>query len=387
MATDRETDQPKDPDPTRATTVADYFDGRTAGKQSVSVRLGASSLTLYDADGAPVVAWPLATIRRLPGARSTQDELRLIPDFESEERLVLRDPTTIAAVVKACGGLDAKRPAQAGMLRRVVVWFGVAIVSVLLILFVVAPMLSDTLAGMIPPEREIALGEKIADRIAESGIRIAGIDGGLCAQPEGLAALEILTDRIASVSDAHLPIVVRVLNDETVNAFALPGGQVLLLRGLIESAGSAEEIAGVLAHEIGHVISRDPTRNMLRSFASGVVVSTVLGDFMGGFIAVALASAVVDASYSREAEAAADQTALRLLAKAGVPARPLAGFFARIRAEYGDGGSYLDSHPTSASREQIFREAPTESAATRPVLSAQEWSALRNICQDADATE
>ena len=363
--------------------AADYFDGQTAGKREVTVRFGADSLTLYDAAGAPVVAWPLATIRRLPGDRSSHLELRLIPDFDGEERLTLRDAEMIAAIEEICPGLDARPPAQSAMLRRIAVWVGVAVASVLAILFVIAPMLADAIAPMIPSKSEFALGARIAEEVAENGAPFLGVEPGLCVAPEGVAALEKMTARLEVEADAHVPLTVGVLASDAPNAFALPGGHVFFMSALLEQAASPEEAAGVLAHEIGHVISRDPTRNVLRSFASGVVVSTVLGDFLGGFLVIALTNAAVDASYSREAEAAADQTAIRLLEAAALPATPLAGFFARVRAEYGDSDSYLASHPASASREQVFRDyRGVAEDDFVPALEPDEWRALQSICDE-----
>lgn len=362
---------------------ADYFDGQTADRRIVTVRFGAESLTLYDDEGAPVVAWPLATIRRLPGAPSSRKELRLIPNFESVERLVLRDPPMIAAIEQVCTGLDKNRPPRRGMVRRLALWSAGAVASILLILFVLAPMLADTVADLIPPESEVAFGARIAQQIEAQGAPLAGIrPGGVCETEEGLAALAKMTARLENVADAHVPFTVKVLRGDLVNAFALPGGHMYFMQGLLENAASAEEVAGVLAHEIGHVVGRDPTRHVMRSFASGVVISTVLGDFMGGFLIIALANAAVDASYTREAESAADQTALSLLKSADLPAAPLAGFFARLREQYGDTDSYLSTHPTSASREQVFLSAADPAPGSfAPVLSDAEWAALRDICR------
>ena len=364
---------------------ADYYDGQTAGKREIEVRLGGDALALYDADGRAIVAWPLATLRRLPGSRRSRDELRLIPDFESEERLVLRDRYLIDAIEDVATGLNKRRPPRPGMVRRVVIWMGVAAASVAALVFVVVPLLSDTIAPMIPPESEIALGAQIADQIANEGVIFAGIEPGACETPEGLAALDKMVARLELVSDSHVPLNVRVLQGDMVNAFALPGGHIFFISGLLTTADSPEEAAGVLAHEIGHVVGRDPTRNILRSFASAAVISTVLGDFLGGFVLVSLANAAIDASYSREAEAEADQTALRLLEESGLPSRPLSGFFIRMKETFGERESYFEqylaSHPSSSSREVVFASAPGADLPNfEPVLTPEEWVALQNIC-------
>ena len=99
-----------------------------------------------------------------------------------------------------------------------------------------------------------------------------------------------------------LPLTVIVLDDPMVNAFAAPGGQIVFFRGMIESAESPDELAAVMAHEVGHVVARDPTRLALRSVGSVGLLGLLLGDFAGGGLIVVLADQLLDSSYSREAE-------------------------------------------------------------------------------------
>lgn len=360
---------------------AEYLDGRTAGRRRISVRISGETLTLYDERGQPEARWPLATIRRAPGSRAAEGELRLAPDFDGEERLTVADPEMIRAIKAAAPGLDARRPAPRGLIGRFLLWTAVAVGSVLAILFVIAPMLADSIAPLIPAESEQVFGQKIADEIIQGGVSVLGIEPGVCHTAEGQRALAKLTGRLEKVAGAHVPLRVRVLESEMPNAFALPGGQIFLLSGLLKTAGSAEEAAGVLAHEIGHVIARDPSRNVLRGFASGVVISYVLGDFTGGFLVVALAETAVNARYSRQAEADADKAALRLLEAADLPARPFAGFFTRIRELFGDDDGYLATHPASSDRERrIVEAAQNRGDAGEPALTEVEWRALQSIC-------
>jgi predicted Zn-dependent protease len=171
---------------------------------------------------------------------------------------------------------------------------------------------------------------------------------------------------------------------EEVNAFALPGGHVTLLRGLLETAESPEEVAAVLAHEIGHVAHRDPTRLALRSAGSVGVLGLLLGDFAGGLVVLYLSEWLIQASYSRDAEAAADLYAHQMLASAGLPAEPMARFFQRLHDEYGDAEgllSHLASHPDLTGRAAAARDADTVAGTGFvPVLTAGEWADLRAIC-------
>lgn len=358
-----------------------YLDGESARAHPVHVTLTKEALLLVEARdaGREVAVWPLATLRRIDAHGA---HLRLAPDHESDARLTIREMPLAAAIRTVAPALGARAPRNAKLQRKLAVWVSAAVGSVVLIVFVIAPMLADQLAEALPPEREVALGDRLAETIAEEGVALLGISAGWCRAPEGRAALEKMTERLVQVADAHVPIRVEVLGSAAPNAFALPGGRIIILDALIRQADEPAEVAGVLAHEIGHTLARDPTRNVLRSVASGAVVSYLFGDFFGGFLLVAMVDAAVDAQYSQEAERAADRMAVRLLAASEIPIAPLAGFFRKIAQEYGDGGGYLSSHPASSERQAEIEAAARPDAPTRPILTPAEWAALQRICAD-----
>ncbi len=172
------------------------------------------------------------------------------------------------------------------------------------------------------------MGEKMVGEFASilSGFE----EPKFCSTPDGDRALQRMLTRVESVSDVHLPLRVQVLDHKMINAFALPGGQIVLFRGLIDKADSPEEVAGVLAHEIGHVVNRDPTRIALRSAGSAGLLGLLLGDFTGATVTVALSEALLRSGYQREAEAAADDFANAALSAQGLPTKPFAGFFLKL---------------------------------------------------------
>src|SRR5690606_26348291 len=105
---------------------------------------------------------------------------------------------------------------------------------------------------------------------------------------------------------------VSVADDPQVNAFAAPGGRIVLLEGLLREAESPDEIAGVLAHEIGHVTERHPTAAALRLLGIQALLTGIFGD---GSLASAAAGAgglLVALSYSRDDERTADRLAAEL---------------------------------------------------------------------------
>ena len=121
-----------------------------------------------------------------------------------------------------------------------------------------------------------------------------------------------------------------VVRRNEANALALPGGQVYVFRGLIAKADNVDEVAGVIAHEIGHVAHRDGTRAVLEGGGLSFLFGMLLGDFVGGGAVVFAAKTVLQSSYSREAEAAADAYGADLMNKAGGDAHALASMLDKI---------------------------------------------------------
>ena len=247
------------------------------------------------------------------------------------------------------------------------------------------PRLADQLAVFIPPEGERALGEVTLEQIRSALDQTGMAPVPLCEAPEGVAALNAMTDRLTDGQTMPLEITVSVLDHEMVNAFALPGGQVVLFRGLIETAETPEEVAAVLAHELGHVVSRDPTRHALRSAGSIGVLGLLFGDFAGGAVVLFLAERLIDAQYTQAAEAGADAFAHDLLLAADVAPGALAEMFRRMRELGGEPEglvAHFLSHPALGDRIEAAREATPEDFTPTPLLDDGGWSALQTICDD-----
>ena len=141
-----------------------------------------------------------------------------------------------------------------------------------------------------------------------------------CAAPAGAAALAKLSERLQGASDLRLPATIIVLASKTPNAFALPGGKVYLLSGLLDKAESQDEIIGVLAHELGHLQHRDHLRRMIADGGGAYLIGLMFGHVTGGAALIYASKTLLFAAHSRESEAAADAFAAATLAKLG--ARP-----------------------------------------------------------------
>lgn len=370
--------------------AARYFDGRSAVRHEVELVLDEVGGQLVF-DGPTVtdgpLHWPFARLRALRDT-ARKDGLTLMLHASTEDeaprdpaRLTLKDAGTIARLRRLCPDLD-KRDLHPGTWGRIARRGALAVAAVGLILFVILPRMADTLADLIPIEREIAFGEAVTAQMEQA--LGAGRTGGLtCEDPAGKAALARMLDRLTGDRALHYDLRVRVFDHEMVNAFAAPGGQVVILRGLLDEASGPEAVAAVLAHEIGHVERRDATRHALRAAGSAGVLSMVLGDVTGGAFAVFLGERLIQSSYSREAEAGADLFALEMLNAARVDSTGMAEFFDHI-GEMEEAGlrlpEYLASHPPSTDRAEAARRNAHAQEGTEPVLEAADWRALKAIC-------
>ena len=358
---------------------ARYYDGQSAQPRNVVVSFGERTLIIHSFSNEVSAHWPLASLRALESADLTT--FQLVPSRDSDERVVLTDPDMIRAIQAVCPDL-MKREVDKKGIRNAVVWGTGAVGAVLLMVFVIVPALAGQLALLIPPEREQQMGDAVAKQV-EALLDVTG-DNAYCTEPEGLAALHKMRDRLEQENDLPYPLRVDVLNHDLVNAFAMPGGRIILFRGLIDAADSPEEVAGVLAHEIGHVVHRDPTVGVLRAAGTAGILGLFLGDIFGGAIVVAATEAVINASYQREAETRADEEAYRLLADAGLPSAPFAGFFVRLAEEHGDVEGvlkYLASHPGLAGRaERAAAADQIGDGGYIPILTDRDWVAMQEMC-------
>ena len=164
------------------------------------------------------------------------------------------------------------------------------------------------------------------------------------------------------------------------NAVALPGGHIYVFEGLVGKSETPDELAGVIAHEIGHVAHRDGTRAILQSAGLSFLFGMLLGDFVGGGAVVLASRTMLRSAYSREVEAQADRYAVDLMAKAGGDGRALGSVLERISGAVEPAAlSLLLDHPLTKARVAAINAAASTDP-TAPLLDAGDWAALKQIC-------
>ncbi|MGR3290190.1 MAG: M48 family metallopeptidase [Paracoccaceae bacterium] len=363
---------------------ADYFDGTTAVVRRVDIRIeetGQGPVLVISPPEAEPTTWPLSDIRLVPD-QAAQDTIILALSGDAVSRLSVSDNEARWIIGARCSNLH--KGSKIENRGRLLGWSIGAIASVAIIIFGLVPLMADQLAEFLPPKGEKALGDATFEQVRSALSSSDLFPVKICESPEGVTALAQMQARVAGQVVLPYPLTVHVLDHDLVNAFALPGGRVVLFRGLIDAAESPDEIAGVLAHEVGHVVNRDPARGALRSAGSIGVLGLLFGDFAGGTVVLFLLNRLIDATYSQEAEALADTFAHQTLGNAGIAPSALANMFERLRQKDGDPDGILAhfmAHPQLGDRIEAARNADILlNQAAVPSLDKDDWRALQNIC-------
>lgn len=264
-------------------------------------------------------------------------------DSEAAKRLLGASP--LASTAQAAVLLRGRRRHKAGrtlgwtLLASFVLLPGIS----LALLILNANRVAGWAAEKIPIEQEVALGRQT----------FASMRGGVRLQEgESQRAVQIIGARLTQGSRYHYEF--HVVDDATLNAFALPGGIVVVHSGLIAATKRPEELAGVLAHEVQHVELRHSLRGMIKELGLRGLWSVAMGDW-GGSMAGQAALELTSLKFSRDDESEADQKGFDALLNARVDPSGMPAFFKTMSAQAADApAAFLSTHPLSAERERAL---------------------------------
>lgn len=234
------------------------------------------------------------------------------------------------------------------------------IAIVVLILAIAVPVLADrTLLkpgfNIFSVQQDIEMGRQVSKQ-AESQLQILN-------DSTSTAYVNDLGKRLAARAPNHpelYPFQFRIINDKAINAFALPGGFVYVNRGAFEAAANEAQIAGVIGHEIGHVVMRHGTNQASKAYATKMPLA-ILGGMIGrnsigavmAQLGIGFGANSVILHYSREAESQADLIGTQILYDSGYDPKQMSNFFEKLQAEGGSGGSasqFFSDHPNPENR-------------------------------------
>jgi len=363
-------------DPPPTFTSARYSDGRSAAAVNAEVRLGAAGIeiTVPGGDG---VLWPYETLAAAEPITAHAIDVLLSSAAQPGAALFVPEAAFARRLPEHAPQLTARSIRWRH--ARPWIWASAAIAAAAALVWVLDLSPANTIARLLPDRARETLGKEVM-RSMTAGKQV-------CSDGNGLAALDRLTTRLAGPGqDKKFKIV--VVDWDLMNAFAVPGEQIVMTRGLIEKADGPDEVAGVLAHEMGHGIEMHPETALVRVLGLSAAADLMLGGSGGTLANIGLVLAQL--SYTRAAEREADAHALAILKRAGVSAQGLAQFFTRVtkleesKSELAEIG-ILRSHPLTEERRAIVEsQAPYPST---PSLSARDWAALRSICSEPKPTD
>lgn len=356
-----------------------YYSHRDSRRETVEVSVTPEGLALRHADG-PAGFWPYAEIR-LPMKPGPGGPVHFERGAPWPETLVFLDGRILDRIHALAPQEAARFPRPAGSGRLLgLVFAGLAAFAALLLLayFQGIPRLADRVAARIPVAWEETLGQAVFASLAPEASR--------CTDPELTATLERLVARLQA-ADPTRPYTLRVAVVDTavVNAFAAPGGYLVVYAGLLERMDGPDELAGVLAHEIQHVWLRHSTRGLLRRASAWLLLSLIAGD--GGALAGILHSAdkLAALAYSRDDEEAADREGMRLMRAARLDPAGMIGAYRKLKEvlpETPGVVSYLSTHPGTAVRiEKLEAMALGADGPATPFPLNRPWSELRRGCR------
>jgi Zn-dependent protease with chaperone function len=350
-----------------------FFDGRSSRRYIVALAFN-DRLEIADPaapDGPPLAVWPYDAMRRVD---SPEGALRLACMMAPPlARLELRDPAERDNIFRLCGSLDGPGSAAPISVRRIVAASIAAATAIIAMAWFGMPVLANRLAAVMPYSWEKSLGDAVDSQVLS-------LFGNTCAKPKGAAALRKLVGRLQTVANLPIPPDPAVLRSTIANAFALPGGRIYVLSGLLKISETPDELAGVLSHELGHVAHRDGLRRLIRDGGTSFLVALVFGDVTGSGAVLMAGRSVLSASYTRDDETGADRFAVSIMHALERPIAPLGALLQRITGPARpEAPSILASHPLTVERKAML-EAENVPATSPTLLDDGEWQDLKRIC-------
>lgn len=347
------------------TNSAKYYDGIKPVSRPVTWEVKQDHLIVTLDNGTRLPSWELKDL--------VQDEdtntAYVILNTVTNERLEMEEePIGLPPALFKRKKVSMKPKLFAGVIIGVVVLF--------IGLWQLTPVISRYVAGKVPAEQEKYLAEKLLAEVHK--------DYPACRpNDKGKRAFAKLIKRVYPVYPGEKPedIEVSVVNVPVENAFAFPGGKIVIFDGLLKSSEGPEELAGVLAHEIGHSKEKHVLQKIVQTLSFTFIFQFISGDFSTAFaIDPSTLLGIGTLSFDRGMESEADQRAKERLIKSQVKSDGLVSFFERQEKSFKSvkGVNFLSTHPGNEDRVKFFK-MPSDHK-TLPLLTAVEWRDLKSYC-------
>lgn len=209
---------------------------------------------------------------------------------------------------------------------------------------------------MYGTEKEVKIGDTIAPKIERQYDIVADVDVN--------ERVQRILDRIVAVCDRKdLVYFIKVIDDDPINAVSLPGGYVYIFRGLIDKIDNDDQLAGVIAHEVGHITARHGVKRMQAAYAAMVlqIASVQTNAQVASGVNLALNSLFME--HSQQDEFEADRLSVKYVKKAGYDPQAMVAFLEKLKAEGAKEPlkkySYWRTHPHISQRISIVNQEIT----------------------------
>lgn len=362
--------------------AAHYNDGQISRIRDVVTEIQAGNLLIADAaTGETLDTWSADDVFPVHGRKN---ELRIgCTGRPYGARLVFSGTADVKEARGLLPALLHKHRMETGRQLRIMAASTLALVSVVVAYLVGVPLLASRIVTLVPPEWEMQLGNAAVAQIEsvlrqEAGFEVCDTD------PNSLANRAITRFANQAVEGTGTPFTpdIQVIRTTIPNAFALPGGHSYYFSALLKETQSADEFAGVMAHELGHVVYRHGMEQLIATSATGLLIGFILGDMTGVSVAGAVGAALIDSSFSRDAERQADRFAADVAKRMAFQPAALPRLLKRVAGddEMSRALALFSTHPLTAEREAALEAMTVSDASLQPPFTPEEWQAIKTMC-------
>lgn len=323
-----------------------YFDGQSSAGYAAEITLETYHIRIAYTDRQGVTQithWNTDKIHKTDFAEHDRVFLKYgdfpfayieVPDLSMQQELKRCYPN--AAFHKS----TYNRLFQTGAIGLVAITL-ITIGFIALFYFVIVPSLAEKVAENLPVEYEEQIGDAVYSNM-------------MTGQEKDVRQTELLNRFFEELHcKTNYKVSITVVNEPIVNAYALPGGKIVVYQGIIDKMDNYEELVALLSHEFSHVQYKHSTRSIFRSLSSYFLVSLLVGD-AGGITAVVVENAnqLKQLGYSRSLEEDADREGVKLMRQNHIDIAGMKQLFEKLKQEEGGGEipQFLSTHPLTKSR-------------------------------------
>lgn len=357
--------------------AARFYDGKHATAHLVKLTLLPSALELgfsVDDDRSPL-RWDYSRIVII-GNPQDGVPIRLSCDETPDARLEIMDAGLWQGLYPRLKA-HRKQPLHIPLRLSLVASLAIASIVVMVALYQSFNHAAHLVAPMVPESVKVSVSEMALEKAFDSP--------RICHTEQGTAALTALHQRLAAATGGDYRGDFSVVDHEAVNAITLPDRRIVVFSGLLAQAESPDEVAGVLAHEMGHAIEDHAAEGMVRALGMRFLFMMMVGQGAETVSPDAIMQLVLQTTHQREAERTADIIGLRILQRAHIQSAGMIGFFSKMKKREALTPAfltYISTHPSSEERvaylSEMAHKAPPHHT---PALSKAQWQALKSICQ------